>query len=376
MPARAAGLAYAASLTGPRGRPACHWGFWVVSSLRIEKLILHGIKRSGRQEDVEPDLSQAESHLSDTIRAFLQQQVRGALKYGREIVEEDGLSDLPNQVRAYWAAEQSLLDCSTLLARNLQRNQPAVSPEGLLMVADATVDNQQRVFVVAKLEHEKGAQAKREENAQGKLIFSMQFLDDLIFTTGSRVYKIGFFPVPADATRPLSGLVVDRQAQGHGVARYFREGYLGCAWKERPELVTERFMDTVQKWINSLEDPEKRARYTVDLISELQSPNTGLSISSFASAHLDVEDRDPFERAARQSLPSVEIPKDLTLVQTRINNVRLDTASGVVVIAPPEPMRDGTVTVENEGKDGKSRITIHDQINATGGSGTLRKKSS
>ncbi|WP_224278495.1 nucleoid-associated protein [Nocardioides lacusdianchii] len=347
----------------------------MVSSLRIDKLILHGIKKASRQEDVEPDLSQAESELSEAIRAFLQQQVRGSLKYGREIVEEPGLSDLPTQVRAYWAGQETLLECSTLLARNLQRNQPAVSPEGLLMVADATVDNKQRVFVVAKLEHEKGAQAKREENAQGKLIFSMQFLDDLIFTTGSRVYKIGFFPVPDDPAGPLAGLVVDRQAQGHNVARYFRESYLGCAWKERPELVTERFMDTVQKWINSLEEPEKRARYTVDLISELQSPDTGLSISSFASAHLDVADRDPFERAAREVLPSAEIPKDLTLVQSRINNVRMDTASGIVVIAPPEPMRDGTLTVESD-QGGKSVITIHDQISGTGGSGPMRKKSS
>lgn len=350
-------------------------GVNMVSSLRIDKLILHGIKQSGRAEDVEPDLSQAESDLSETIRGFLQGQVRGALKYGREIVEEEGLSDLPNQVRSYWAGQQSLLDCSTLLARNLQRNQPAVSPEGLLMVADATVDSRQRVFVIAKLEHEKGAQAKREPNEQGQMVFSMQFLDDLFFTTGSRVYKIGFFPMPAAKDGPLAGLVVDRQAAGHGVARYFREGYLGCAWKEQPELVTERFMDTVQKWINSIEDPAKRARYTVDLISELQSPATGLSISSFASAHLDIGDRDAFERAAREVLPSAEIPKDLKLVQSRINNVRLDTASGIMVISPPESMRNGTLVVENDPQSDESVITIHDRINKASGSGNLKKPS-
>lgn len=310
------------------------------------------------------------------IRSFLQNQVQKALKYGREIVEEPGLSDLPNQIRKFWTGGQSLLECSTILATNLQSNQPAISPEGLLMVADVFVDQQQRVFVVAKLEHETGARARLKENERGELVFDMQFLDDLFFTRNSRVYKIGYFPIGSDPSATLSGLVVDRQAQGHEVAHYFRANYLGCTWKEQPELVTERFLHVVQKWINSVNDPEKRARYTVALIAELQGAGDSLSIDRFAAIHLDVGDQDPFRRVASETLPSTEFSKDNKLVQSRISNVRLDTARGVMIVAPPDLLQDGTVTVEDETGHGAadSRIVIHDRVEKTAGSGKITKQ--
>jgi hypothetical protein len=240
------------------------------------------------------------------------------------------------------------------------------------MVADGTADGK-RVFVVAKLEHETGAQAKREADANGNMVYSMTFLDDLIFTSGSKVYKIGWFPVGGGA---LEGLVVDRQASGQSVATYFRERYLGCAWKERPELATERFMDTVQKWVDSVEDPEKRARYQVALIAELRSQSDGLSVSSFASQHIDIGDRDQFERHARQTLPAATIPKNLELVRARLDSVRIDTATGTVVMAQPERMRDGTVVIEpGDGESSASRIIVTDHITKTSGTGTYRPHS-
>jgi hypothetical protein len=342
----------------------------VVRALRIDAVILHGIQKRTRGEEVEPDLSDAASDLSPRIRVFLQEQVAQALKHGRQIVEEPGFSEVPDVLRGFWDGE-SLLDSSRVLARRLQSSQPTQSPEGLLMVADATADGQ-RVFVIAKLEHEKGAQAKREPDEQGRLVYSMNFLDDLFFTTGSKVYKIGFFPIGDDPAGPISGLVVDRQAAGHAVARYFRENYLGCVWRERPELATERFMNTVQDWIDALDDPEKRARYQVALISELQNQHTGLSVGTFAAQNLDADDRDDFQRHARQTLPATEIPKDVELVRARLANVRIDTRSGTILMAPPESMRDGTVTVEQDPDDEKSRITVHDEISGTSGTGTYK----
>ncbi|CUR54366.1 nucleoid-associated protein [Nocardioides sp.] len=343
----------------------------MVTALHIETVILHGINKTIRGEATEPDLSDGASDLSDRIRGFLQEQVRTALKHGRQIVEETGLSGTGDLVRGFWTSKHDLLTCSRELARTLQHSQPAQSPEGLLMVADARADGQ-RVFVLAKLEHERGAQATRERDAQGNMIYTMQFLDDLFFTTGSRVFKIGYFPITADPEAALQGLVVDRQAQAHHVARYFRESYLGCVWRERPELVTERFYDTVQSWIDTVGDPEKRARYQVGLISELQSQTTGLSVSGFATKHLDAGDRDDFVATARQVLPASELPKSLEFVKAKLNNVRIDTATGTIVIAPPERMKDGTVRIEDD-QLGVSTITIHDTIEKTSGTGQFKQ---
>jgi hypothetical protein len=342
----------------------------MVHALQIERVVLHGVKRAGKDSSITAELSEAEADLNDRSRIFLQQQVQTSLKHGREIIEEPGLSTLPDTVRSYLNGSSDFLGCSRQLATLLQSSQPAQSPDGLLMVADA-VDGTQRVFVVAKLEHERGAQAVREPNAEGQLVYSMNFLDNLFFTTGSKVYKIGYFPI-ASPGDPLAGKVVDHQAQGHAVAEYFRENYLGCTWKERPELATERFMDAVQRWIDGVEDPIKRSRYQVALISELQSNNGTLSTTGFAQTHLDVGDQGDFTReVGKTAVPSSTFSKDLTLVRARLENVRIDTATGVVVIARPESMENGTVTVEDEA-NGVSRITVLDQLSKTSGYGRLR----
>lgn len=343
----------------------------MVSALHINSVILHGVKKRTKGQAVEPEYSEVESDLSDRIRGFLQEQVRAALKFGREIIEEEDLSTVPGIIREYWTKTASLLECSKRLAAILQSSQPTQSPEGLLMIADATADGH-RVFIIAKLEHERGAQATRTRDADGNLVFSMQFLDDLLLTTGSKVFKIGYFPIGDDAGASIQGLVVDRQASAHHVAAYFRESYLGCAWKERPEIVTERFYNTVQSWIDvHIKDPQKKARYQVGLISELQSQQSGLSVGSFAQTHLDIDDRDDFTRFARQTLPASELPKSIDFVRAKLNNVRLDTASGTVVMAPPEAMRNGTVTVEDD-ELGLSTIVVHDRISRTSGDGRFK----
>lgn len=343
----------------------------MVRGLQLEQVVLHGIKKALRGSGIEPDLTDEESPLSDQVRVFLETQLSSAMKHRREIVEEPNMSTLPNLIRDVWSGTTSLLDASQVLARNLQSTQPGIGSEGLLMVAK-TRSADGPGFLVAKLEHEKGTSAELETNAAGMRVFATTFLDNLFFTEGSKVYKIGYFPLPADVTAPLPAFVVDRQVSGTDVAVYFRETYLGCAWKEKPEIMTERFVDTVQAWIDTVADPEKRSRYQLALITDLQSRDDFLSMSGFASRYLDDGDRDSFTRHASQTLPAANLTKDLTLVETRIANVRLDTRSGTVVIATPQAIDDGIVTVKNE-PSGATVITVADEITKTSGTGRFKQ---
>lgn len=343
----------------------------MVRGLQIERVVLHGIKKASRGSGTEPELSQAESELPDQVRAFLQGQLTDALKHRREIVEEPGMSTLSGLVRDVWQGSTTLLEVSQVLARNLQSTQPGIGSEGLLMVAQ-TRTGDGPAFLVAKLEHEKGTQAQMERNAAGALVYSMTFLDNLFFTEGSKVYKIGFFPMPDDLSAPLPAFVVDRQVSGSDVAVYFRETYLGCAWKEKPEVMTERFMDTVQEWIDTQADPEKRSRYQLSLIADLQSREEVLSVSSFAARYLDDEDRDSFTRHTRKTLPATNLTKDLTLVEARIANVRWDTRSGTVIIASPDAINKGIVKVDREQQNGAAVITVADEITKTSGTGRFK----
>ncbi|MCR1784748.1 nucleoid-associated protein [Nocardioides carbamazepini] len=344
-------------------------GSKVVRGLRIDHVVLHGIKRAAKGSGTEPELSQAESALSEQVRTFLQGQLSDALKHRREVVEEPGMSTLPGIIRDVWSKKTTLLAASQVLARNLQSAQPGIGSEGLLMVAQGRA-NDVPVFLVAKLEHEKGTSAQMEQNPDGALVYSMTFLDNLFFTEGSKVYKIGFFPKASDVDQPLEGFIVDRQVSGSEVATYFRETYLGCAWKQRPEVVTQRFMDTVQEWIDRQDDPEKRSRYQLGLLAELQSQRDVLSVNSFAASYLDPVDRDSFTAHAQRTLPAANMTKDLSLIESRIANIRWDTRSGTVVIASPEAVQNGTVTVEEAGD--KTVIKVADDILKTSGSGRFK----
>lgn len=342
----------------------------MMRGLRINNLVLHGIKKASKGSGAEPELSQAESELPDTVRTFLQTQLSEALKHRREILEEPQMSTLPGIVREVWSGKATLLDASQTLARNLQTTQPGIGTEGLLMVAD-TMTEDGRAFLVAKLEHEKGTQAQMEPNAAGAMVYSMTFLDNLFFTEGSKVYKIGFFPMPSDLTKPLSGFVVDRQVAGHAVAVYFRQDYLGCGWKEKPDIMTQKYVDTVQEWIDIQPDPQKRSRYQLALLADLQSATDFLSVSNFARTHLEPSDRDSFSRHAQKTLPAANITKDLTLVQSRIANVRWDTRSGTVVIASPEAIQQGVVEVADT-ENGLMKLTVTDEVTKTSSTGKYK----
>lgn len=341
----------------------------MVRGLRIDHVVLHGIKKAAKGSGTEPELSQAESALSDQVRTFLQSQLSDALKHRREIVEEPDMATLPGIVRNVWREATTLLDASQTLARNLQTTQPGIGSEGLLMVAQATAEGLP-AFLVAKLEHEKGTSAQMERNSEGALVYSMTFLDNLFFTEASKVYKIGFFPRPAALDQPLEGYIVDRQVSGSAVATYFRQDYLGCAWKQKPDVITQRFMDTVQEWIDRQESPERRSRYQLALLAELQSQRDVLSVSGFAASYIDQGDRDSFTAHARQTLPAANLTKDLSLVEARIANVRWDTRSGTVVIASPEAIQNGIVKVEED--RGQTVIRVADEIMKTSGAGRFK----
>jgi hypothetical protein len=342
----------------------------MIKGLKINSLVLHGIKKASKGSGAEPELSEAESELPDTVRVFLQTQLSDALKHRREVIEVSNMSPLPGIVREFWSGTTSLLEASQILARNLQATQPGIGSEGLLMVADTTTTSG-RAFLVAKLEHEKGTQAQMEKNSAGAMVYAMTFLTNLFFTEGSKVYKIGFFPMPPDLTAELSGFIVDRQVAGHSVATYFRESYLGCGWKVKPDLMTERYVDAVQKWIDEQPTPETRSRYQLALIADLQSTEDVLSVSNFANRYIDPKDRDSFNAFARTTLPAADITKDLNLVQSRIANLRWDTRSGTVVIATPEAFEQGVVKVEDM-EAGVTRLTVTDEITKTSGTGKYK----
>jgi hypothetical protein len=346
------------------------------AGLAIKSVVMHQIVRKSSASDASPVLSDVAAPLDDANRAFIQEQIRKTLgSYARPIVEDEGTSPVPEVVRGYLAnPETDPLVLSQELAKRLQDVQHTMSPGGIFVVAEASLDGM-RAMLIAKLEHEQGVRASPTQLADGHTTFGIELLKDLLFTTGSKVFKVALFVAEKSSQNALSGVVVDRQMAGSSVAHFFLSTFLGCKFAERADLLTQRFHDGAQSWINGIKDPEKRGRYEVALLSELQSNHAVLSVNRFAQGHLDVEDRDDFVHGMQgTAVPLRDFDKDVALIKSKISRLKLETEAGITVLAPPESVEDGTVLIEANA-DETTTVTVRDRVTKMSGHSAQSKTS-
>jgi hypothetical protein len=333
------------------------------AGLAVKRIIMHEILR-GVARDAEPQLSDVPTDTPEADRLFIQERIRKTLpKDARPIVEEPGLSAAPAQIRAYLqATDPDIVSASQILVKCLQGSQSPVSPGGIFVFAEAALDKKPAVLI-AKLEHQEGVRATPTKLSTGEITFGVELLKDLLFTTGSRVYKVALFVGEEIENDILHGVVVDRQMAGSSLAQFFLTTFLGCQLAERADLLTERFYNGTQSYINGITDPEKKARYEVALLSEMQSQGETLSFLEFASHHLDVEDRDEFAHSLRGSgVPARTFTKDNKLIRNKISKIKLNTEAGVTVLAPPETLDNGVLSVEGSLNDDSAVITVRDRL--------------
>ncbi|MEV0382025.1 nucleoid-associated protein [Nonomuraea sp. NPDC050643] len=340
-----------------------------LASLRLRELILHQIASGRGNSDQPPLLSEAPTPLGDLDRIWLEDRLKRSLRRARPVEEDPELQGVRAIIRDNLEGHQSaLVKNSQELARKLQATQQKMSPAGILLVANAELRSSTSL-IIAKVELEEGIRAREDTTEKGEATLAVEYLRDLLFTSAARVYKVGIFPQSDIHGGLLRGYVADTQSRGTVVAHYFLETYLGCKFVERSELLTERFSDAAQTWINRIDDSEKKLRYQVALISELQSNKQSLSVGQFAYDHLDVDDRDEFKSEMQKSnVPARQFEKSLDLVKGKIKKVKIETQSDVWVVASPEAMHNGTVSIETT-PEGQSEVRVLDRVKRVSGTG-------
>lgn len=336
--------------------------------LTITRCIIHRIPRRsvhGQPAGREPELSDVESDLGPRVAGFLAEKIADNLADANVVhFDPTTTSPVPGLVRAFFGADDSsIVAMSRTMASHLHSCQRAVSPAGLLLVLEVSVDHR-RELVILKVEEENGVQIAAREELADQRGFRMILQEDLFLTQTTRVYKVGAFMASGG---DVEGRVLDRQrGAGRIMASFFLKDFLGCEFGTRADLSTQAFMDNAEAFINTqVSEPGTQARYETALLAELQSHAGEIRVRQFANQHLDVEHRQSFEDVLRAERVPMVVPKDVTLVRNRIDRVQWVFESGVSVLAP----RDRVDVVDVTRVGDLTRLIIEDRLRRTVGHG-------
>ena len=349
---------------------------WVVavdlSVLEIESAIVHDVPvRQAGAAGGGPTFSEIDSELTQELRNYFREKIVGSLAQAAfEVVFDPATgSPVPALVTSVLdGSAGTIIQPSKDMAQHLYASQTGVNPAGLLTVIQGRV-NGRRALAILKLEREDGVRVLQGQR-QGLPTFDIQAIHDLMLTQKTKVFKVGLFLEPPQASEAIAGLVSDKQrgyAPTNEVADFFLKRFLGCTLRLAPEVMTRRLFDAAEKFINeSVQAPDDKARYQIALMAELGSQEAQFRPRRFAEHQLEVQHRQPFIAAlAAEQVPANVVQKDTKLVESQLRRLRMDFDSGVLLIVPPAAVGEQVQVTELD--DGRTHVDIRDRLKQVGG---------
>lgn len=248
------------------------------------------------------------------------------------------------------------VEMSKRLAAFLFEQHTGATSPGLLCVIDVASGSRSGL-VLLKLEREEGAELKpREEN--GKRVFDMSLLDNLILTEGTRLFKTALFLRTGPEADDFEAAACDSQwtvATSSDVARFWLR-FLGCRFVEEPRVSTEKWFEATIQFANEhVADPVVKNDLYEHLHSELKSNRKTVSPRKFIEECLPDSYRTSYEGLLTSRGVSLQaFPKDIADIKNRLRKRAYHTEKGVSVIVPEEQAEVVEVA--------KQRIVVHDQL--------------
>jgi hypothetical protein len=329
------------------------------------EVIIHEVpQRFVGGPDQQLTLSDRPEALSGRLRTFFEGKLRGSLARHGFDVEHDPQSPsvVPGLVAGIAADSTQLVSASQQMAEQLHHVQTGVNPAGLLCVALGTTEDAASVAVL-KVERENGVQVRPQQRGADRSL-TMHFLDDLMITGRTRIFKASIFE--GDTVARLDGRVADDQRgleHSNEVASFFLSSFLGCRLKTIPSIATKQFFLTTEEFIDEhVEDPERKADYTIALLAAMKAPARDIRPRDFAEQNFEPADRTPYrEFMAEQNVAVDQVfEKDTALVANRIRKVRLETRHGLLILGADNEVRDRVEV-------GPEQVVINDRVVKTQG---------
>jgi hypothetical protein len=333
-----------------------------IANLLVLKVVFHDVPvRSRKDEKIAPVLSEVETEVDGARKALLKKKLVQALSSRSAYpIEFDlaGSATVANQIKEITAKDKgaAFLPCSQVLANELFSKQTGMVSPGLLCVVDARVDSEPCVILM-KLERHQGAQLKLKQSA-GKKTFSMDVLDDLVFTEGTRLFKAAMFVRRKSGSTEFAALACDSQlgvtASTH--MAHFWLTFLGCKYLVDPRIATQRFFESSLDFVSSIViDPTVKSDIYASLQSEIKSSKLQFSPKKFIEEYVPSDYQALYRtHLADEGIPLTQFMKDISNIERRLMALRYETKGGTVITVPIA--ESAVVHVDEQG------ITIKDPL--------------
>jgi hypothetical protein len=315
------------------------------ATLKVRHVIFHDVPRHAQQD---PTLAEATTTVSNAHVAHLRQKLTKVLRSTHAypvLFDLATPSPVPKHVRTYTSkpSNGAFVPMSQHLAQSLWTHQIGGVSPGLLCVLDVEVRNLPGI-VLMKLEREEGARLQLDKNEHGKKTFSMSMLDNLVMTDGTRLFKSAMFVRIGDDDDDFHAICCDDQSRvtaSSDMARFWLQ-FLGCQVILAPKVATERFYDSMVRFINeSVMEPIQKNDLYEHLHSQLKSNQRQFAPKSFITDYVPSDLRQPLtDHLKADNAPLTGFPKDLSDIEGRIRRHSYRTKQGAVVTVPSDKVSD------------------------------------
>jgi 37-kD nucleoid-associated bacterial protein len=319
--------------------------------LKINNVILHDVprhlKHAKKEENEGPILSEVESPMTGNTSLYFQSKVITSIQSPKALditFDAESGSPVPALIKDYLAnpKKSAFIKNSQAIAIHLYNIQGGQNPHGLLALVDCSVAKKTALAIV-KLEREEGIRLK-QTTVDNKKTFNFDFINDLIFTEKTKVYKVSLFIALDKELKHIEASASDNQAGyfKQDLAKYFLSGFLGCMLLKAPTISTKKFYELSEQFFNEeVDDPIKRTKYYNHLTSALTSQSDSLSPEKFAKSYLDTPDRQPYiDYLHSQGLTEMSFPLDTKLIDGKLKHQLIEFEQGVSIVISSEGAQD------------------------------------
>lgn len=310
------------------------------ATMTVEHVIFHDIPRRVPGGESAPVLADGLTDMDARHKSMLKEKLTRTLqaKSAYDIMfNDESASPVPDNVMEITNARfnsQKFIVMSRRFAEYLFEQQTGQMSAGLLCVIWINVKGR-RVVAILKLERERGVELSLED-VDGSRQFTMDLLDNLVFTDGTKTYKSAMFVSEADDE--YKAVACDKQKNVHSgrdVGQFWMR-FLGCKVTVEPRVATELWFDATVRYVNDfITDPMQKDEVYNHIVSELHSNRATITPGTFAEDYMPKDYRQGYRDYLVEVGVSVQrFHKDLADVERKIKSKTYITRGGVTVKAP------------------------------------------